>query len=128
MTHLAGEMLQVAEPFLERNIHPTVIIRGFFKALEDVTEILDKLAVKVDYNDRAELLKVVQSCIGTKFVNRWGKLMCSLALDAVQTVTIDDNGKKEIDIKRYAKVEKVNTHHASIPMPFHKQSHCNTTE
>jgi len=100
-------MLQVAEPFLEKNIHPTVIIRGFFKALEDATDVLDKLAVKVDPNNRAEILKVVQSCIGTKFVNRWGPLMCGLALDAVQTVTIEDGGKKEIDIKRYAKVEKI---------------------
>jgi len=69
--------------------------------------VLDKLAVKIDPSNRAEILKVVQSCIGTKFVNRWGPLMCGLALDAVQTVTIEDGGKKEIDIKRYAKVEKI---------------------
>ena len=34
--------------------------------------------------------------------------MCSLALDAVRTVTWEaGNGKKEVDIKRYARVEKV---------------------
>ena len=31
----------------------------------------------------------------------------SLALDAVRTVHIEDGGRKEIDIKRYAKVEKI---------------------
>ena len=31
----------------------------------------------------------------------------SLALDAVKTVHIEDGGRKEIDIKRYAKVEKI---------------------
>lgn len=104
---LAGEMLAVAEPFLEKNIHPTVIIRGYFRALEDAIGILDKMATKVDGNKREELLKVVRSCIGTKFVSRWGDLMCGLALDAVQTVVLEEDGKKEIDIKRYAKVEKI---------------------
>ncbi len=100
-------MLQVAEPFIEKQIHPTVIIRGFFKALDDATEFLDKFAVKLDPTNRAELLKVVRSCLATKFVSRWGDLMCNLALDAVLTVSLEANGRKEVDIKRYAKVEKV---------------------
>lgn len=104
---LAGEMLQVAEPFLEKQIHPTVIIQGFFRALDDLTELLDKFATKLDLSKKAEMIKVIQSCIGTKFVSRWGDLMCNLALDAVQTVSLDDNGRKEIDIKRYARVEKI---------------------
>eukprot|EP00026_Physarum_polycephalum_P006099 Phypoly_transcript_06140.p1 GENE.Phypoly_transcript_06140~~Phypoly_transcript_06140.p1 ORF type:complete len:369 (+),score=69.86 Phypoly_transcript_06140:129-1109(+) len=104
---LAGEMLAVAEPFLEKQIHPTVIIRGFFRALEDTTEFLDKFAVKLDPNSRADMLKVVRSCLSTKFVSRWGDLMCNLALDAVQTVSLEVNGRKEVDIKRYAKVEKI---------------------
>lgn len=33
--------------------------------------------------------------------------MCDLALDAVETVFTDEMGRKEIDIKRYAKVEKI---------------------
>jgi len=104
---LAGEMLQVAEPFLEKQIHPTVVIRGFFKALEDATGFLDQFAVKLDPNSREDMLKVVRSCLSTKFVNRWGDLMCNLALDAVQTVTLEKNGRREVDIKRYAKVEKI---------------------
>ena len=36
-----------------------------------------------------------------------GDLACSIALKAVRTVLKDDNGRREIDIKRYAKVEKV---------------------
>jgi T-complex protein 1 subunit gamma len=34
-------------------------------------------------------------------------LACKIALDATSTVLIEDSGRKEIDIKRYAKVEKV---------------------
>jgi len=31
---LAGELLMVAMPFIKQKIHPTVIVRGFYKALE----------------------------------------------------------------------------------------------
>eukprot|EP01102_Stenamoeba_stenopodia_P008945 TRINITY_DN2616_c0_g4_i1.p1 TRINITY_DN2616_c0_g4~~TRINITY_DN2616_c0_g4_i1.p1 ORF type:complete len:551 (-),score=162.04 TRINITY_DN2616_c0_g4_i1:63-1715(-) len=104
---LAGEMLTVAEPWLERNLHPTEIISAFRRALDDGLSHLEKIAVKIDANNRGEILKVIKSCLGTKFANRWSSLMCELALDAVLTVTTETNGKKEIDIKRYAKVEKI---------------------
>ncbi|GLC36676.1 T-complex protein 1 subunit gamma [Pleodorina starrii] len=105
---LAGEMLQMAEPFLEKNIHPTVIVRGFARALEDSVKIIDKLAFPIDTDDRKQMLNVVNSCIGTKFTHRFGTLMAELALDAVRTVTVDlGGGAKEIDIKNYAKVEKI---------------------
>ena len=31
---LSGEILAVAEPLLERNFHPTVIVSGYLKALQ----------------------------------------------------------------------------------------------
>jgi T-complex protein 1 subunit gamma len=37
---LAGEILHVAEPLLDDGLHPTVIIRGFRQALEDMVAIL----------------------------------------------------------------------------------------
>ena len=36
-------------------------------------------------------------------------MACSIALDAVKTVQFEENGRKEIDIKKYARVEKVNS-------------------
>jgi len=104
---LAGEVLSMAESWIEKGTHPRLIIGGYTKALEDALQTIDKLAVRVDLNNRSELLKIVQSSIGTKFISRWSDLMCNLALDAVLAVTIQDGDRKEIDIKRYAKVEKV---------------------
>ena len=40
-------------------------------------------------------------------LRKWSRLACEIALDAVQTVFREDRGQKEIDIKRYAKVEKI---------------------
>ncbi|GAB4816804.1 hypothetical protein N2152v2_003850 [Parachlorella kessleri] len=105
---LAGELLAMAEPHLERNLHPTVIIRGYIKALEDALAIIDEIAFPIDINDRQQMLNIVNSCIGTKFTQRFGTLIADLAIDAVQTVMVDlGNGQREIDVKKYAKIEKI---------------------
>lgn len=61
----------------------------------------------VDVNNRDMMLKIINSAINTKALSRWSTLACNIALDAVRTVELEENGRKEIDIKKYAKVEKV---------------------
>ncbi|KAH7040777.1 T-complex protein 1 subunit gamma [Microdochium trichocladiopsis] len=105
---LGGEILAQALPQLERNIHPVNIIAAFKKALADALEIIDEISLPIDINDDKAMSSLISSSIGTKFVSRWNDLMCKLALDAVRTVTWEtQNGKTEVDIKRYARVEKV---------------------
>merc|ERR1712087_1024454 len=105
---LAGEMLSVAEPHLANQMHPTVIISAYRQALDDILEALKaKISIPVNLDNEAEMIKIVQSCIGTKLINKWSSLACSMALKAVRMVTVEDTGRKEIDIKRYAKVEKI---------------------
>ncbi|CAG7927980.1 unnamed protein product [Penicillium olsonii] len=105
---LAGEMLAQAIPQLERNIHPVVIIQAFKRALADALQIVEEVSKPVDINDDKVMYSLIQSSIGTKFVSRWSELMCSLALRAVRTVSFDvGGGKQEVDIKRYARVEKI---------------------
>ena len=104
---LAGEYLVLSEPLLTRQMHPTVICNGYLKALDTITQTLTEMSIPLDLNDTAKLTELVQSCTGTKFISRFSELMVSLALDAVKTVHIEDGGRKEIDIKRYAKVEKI---------------------
>jgi T-complex protein 1 subunit gamma len=73
------------------------------------------------------MLALIKTSIGTKFSSRWSDLMCSLALQAVRIVAVSaeaENGNlggptsdvavggvginiKTVDIKRYARVEKV---------------------
>jgi T-complex protein 1 subunit gamma len=85
-----------------------VIISAFKHALKDALEIIDEISLPVDIDDDKAMYQLISSSIGTKFVSRWSELMCNLALKAVRTVTFDiGGGKKEVDIKRYARVEKV---------------------
>jgi len=105
---LAGEVLQVSEPFLNQNMHPTVIISAYRQALEDMNDILrDQVSLKIDVTNRDEMLKIIKSCIGTKIISKWSEMACNIALDAVSTVAMEEHGRREIDIKRYAKVEKI---------------------
>ncbi|KAG9290218.1 hypothetical protein G9A89_022194 [Geosiphon pyriformis] len=104
---LAGEVLAQSLQYLERDIHPIVIISAFKKALEDAIEIIDEISRPINVDDEEEMLKLVQSAIGTKLVSRWSDLVCKLALEAVRTVAKEEDGNREVDIKRYARVEKV---------------------
>jgi T-complex protein 1 subunit gamma len=100
-------MLVVAEPFLARNMHPTVLVNAYQMALEEALRVCESLAVEIDTSNKEEMRSLIRSCIGTKFVSRYGDLMCDLALEAVTKVAVDEDGRKEIDIKRYARVEKL---------------------
>merc|ERR1719319_1041684 len=104
---LAAEMLGVSHQFLEEKMHPTVVIQAYRQALEDAAVILkDNVATKIDLDDASAVRKVIQSCVGTKFIAKWSDLACDIAMDAVKTVTMTNGDKKEIDIKRYAKVKR----------------------
>ena len=119
---LAGEMLILAEPFIRANLHPTVIVQGYNRALQEALAVLERQSLRVDVQDRDLMMKLVQSSIGTKFSSRWNDKMVEMALQAVLTVarpsgnasaagastsTNPYNHKMEVDIKRYAKVEKI---------------------
>ncbi|WWC58032.1 T-complex protein 1 subunit gamma [Kwoniella dejecticola CBS 10117] len=128
---LAGEILAYSLPLLERHIHPVVIIRAFKQALNDALETISSISIPVDISSESEMMALIKTSIGTKFSSRWSDLMCSLALQAVQTVAVSAEAEsglvggtsssstaeekaaggglniKTVDIKRYARVEKV---------------------
>ncbi|EGD75382.1 chaperonin containing TCP1 [Salpingoeca rosetta] len=105
---LAGELLAVASPFMEQKEHPVVVIGAYLRALDDaLTAITEDIAQPIDTSDKEALLSSLQAVVGTKMLRKWSRLACEIALDAVQTVFMEEHGTKEIDIKRYAKVEKI---------------------
>jgi len=63
--------------------------------------------VPINMEDDRDLTKIVDSCIGTKFASKWGRLIVDLAVKAVRTVYVKNGDNVEIDTKRYAKIEKI---------------------
>lgn len=81
-------------------------------------KLLEDIAVPVDINDNEQVMKALDSCIGTKFAHRWGKLISNLALQATRLIFFKmkcfrivmkggNINKLNLEIKRYAKVEKI---------------------
>ena len=69
---LAGEVLSVASQFIEDKVHPIIVIAVYRKALDDLREILeDQISIPVDIDDDDEMVNILKSCLGTKFVNQW---------------------------------------------------------
>ena len=68
----AGELMSVATPFLEQQMHPTIIISAYRQCLEDLVTILrEKVSVPVDPSNREQMLKIIRSALGTKFIKKW---------------------------------------------------------
>lgn len=84
-----------------------MIIKAYKEALKVALKTVEEVSQPVDISNNDQMLKLVRSCLGTKFVSRWGDLMCNLAIDAVRCVAMEQEGKQEVDIKRYARIEKV---------------------
>ena len=104
---LAGQILQAAEIFIEKKVHPTIVVNAYFKALEEILKITEEMGVEIDIDNEADIHKIVTSCIGTKFSHKWGDLLVDLAIKATKTVVRESGKDVEIDLKRYAKVEKI---------------------
>ncbi len=106
---LAGEILAQTFPYIEKNIHPVIIIQALKKALADALEIIHEISRPIDIENEAAMVKLISASIGTKYIAKWSTRMCELALKAVKTVMVEDKatGHKEIDIKRYVRVEKI---------------------
>jgi len=83
---LAGEVLSAVEGFLQKDIHPTVIVNAYFRALEEIVKITNEIGVEINLENDDDLIKVVKSTIGTKFSAKWGDLLVNLAVQAVRTV------------------------------------------
>src|SRR5215831_19659494 len=55
---VSGELLKKAEELIDQGIHPTVIVDGYREASNHALEVLSKIAVKIEPNDKATLRKV----------------------------------------------------------------------
>jgi T-complex protein 1 subunit gamma len=58
-------------------------------------------------NNEQELITVVQSSLGTKMLAKYMDMAVGIALQAVRTIVVTNNDYREIDIKRYCRIEKI---------------------
>lgn len=104
---LAGEMLNIAEPFLIKDVHPTILVNAYYKALDDAIKISEQICIKIDTSNEDDVHNIIKSCLATKFACKWDDLISNLALQALKVVHNKTSTSFECDFKKYAKVEKI---------------------
>ncbi|NIU39481.1 thermosome subunit, partial [Candidatus Bathyarchaeota archaeon] len=103
---LAGELLRKAEELLNQNIHPTVIVGGYRKAVQKAVEALDKVGTTVDPKDRATLKKVAMTSMGSKAVGAARDHLAEIAIDAVKQIAEQRGEKRLADIDHVQIIKK----------------------
>src|ERR671938_52012 len=83
---LAGSLIEKAEEIVDKDIHPTVIIDGYQKALEKAREILKQVSTKVNPQDRAFLNKIARTSMASKLVSADSHKLSDIVIDAVLSV------------------------------------------
>ncbi|MFX1313978.1 MAG: thermosome subunit beta, partial [Promethearchaeota archaeon] len=83
---ISGELLNLAEELMEQSVHPTIIFRGYRKALLKSKEILKDLATKIDINDKNTLLKVAETSMNSKLITGVKSHFADIAVRAVSQI------------------------------------------
>jgi thermosome len=103
---LAGELLKQAEFLIDKDIHPTVIAKGYKIASEKAQQILQQICKTVDIKDRATLLNIARTAMTGKNVELAREKLAEIAVDAVLKVLEKDaNNNPIIDLDNI-KIEK----------------------
>ena len=103
---LSGELLKKAEELLDQNIHPTVIVSGYRKAAQKAMEVLDKIGMDVDMDDRKTLKKVAITSMGSKAVGSAREHFADIAIDAVKQIAEKRGERWTADIDNIQIIKK----------------------
>jgi len=103
---LAGELLKRAEELLDQNIHPTVIVSGYRKAVQKAVEILNKIAVEISLEDKETLKKIALTSMASKAVGAAKDHLAEIAIDAVKQIVEERGGKRIADIDNIQIIKK----------------------
>ena len=103
---LAGELLKRAEELLDQNIHPTVIVSGYRKAVQKAIEILNKIGVEINLEDRETLKKIALTSMSSKAIGAAKEHLAEIAIDAVKQIVEERGGKRVADIDNIQIIKK----------------------
>jgi thermosome len=102
---LAGSLIERAEELIAKNVHPTVIVDGYRKTAFKSIEILNSIAMKVDGQNKDQLIKVAKTSMQTKLVSKDSVDLANIVVTSAQQVAENRNGSTKVDLDDI-KVEK----------------------
>ena len=102
----AGELLRHAEELLDKNIHPTIIVSGFRKALDEALRVLYEIAEPININDNETLKKVAKTALTSKAVHDAREYFAEIAVKAVKQIAEKRGDKYYIDLDNIQIIKK----------------------
>ncbi|MEM0197036.1 MAG: thermosome subunit beta, partial [Sulfolobales archaeon] len=102
----AGELLKAAEELLLKNVHPTVIVNGYKKALEEASRYANEIAEDIDPQNFELLKKIASTALTSKAVHGVKDHFAEIAVKAVQQVVEERGGRKYVDIDNIQIIKK----------------------
>jgi thermosome len=103
---ISGELLNLAQELMDQSVHPTIIIRGYRKALVKSKEILKVLATKIDVNDKETLLKVAGTSMNSKLITGVKSHFADIAVKAVNQIKEKRGDRILIDLDQIQMIKK----------------------
>ncbi len=94
---LVGALMEQAESLINKKIHPSVITRGYTLGMNKALEILDGMSSVADPFDKKVMEKIVATAITGKSIENIKDKISKIAVDAVTTVAVKDDGKVTVD-------------------------------
>jgi archaeal chaperonin len=94
---LAGELLKRAEDLLEKDIHPTVIVKGYRMAAEKALAILNEIGLPITEDDTDLLEKIAMTAMTGKGSESHKDKLAAITVKAVRQVMRKDASKIMID-------------------------------
>jgi len=93
---LCGALLKACEELLSKGIHPTQISESFQECVQLAEKVLEDMSVKIDIEDRPNLIKAAITSLNSKIISQNSDLLAPMAVDAVTRV-MKPNG--DVDLR-----------------------------
>jgi len=103
---IAGELLNLAEELMEQSVHPTIIFRGYRKALLKSKELLQDLAIKIEIDDTDTLIKVAETSMNSKLIAGVKSHFADIAVKAVTQIKEQRGDNIVIDLDQIQIIKK----------------------
>lgn len=103
---LAGALIGKAEELINKEVHPSVIVDGYTAAAEQALKILQRIAVKIDVDDKATLINIAKTAMYSKLVSDDSPALSQIVVNATKQVAEKtEDGALNVDLDNI-KVEK----------------------
>jgi thermosome len=101
---LAGELLKNAEDLLDKEVHPTIIVKGYRMAAEKAQQILNDIAEEIGEKDIDLLRKIAITAVTGKGAESAKDTIADLTVKAVKMISWQNGNVSREDIRVEKKV------------------------